>query len=331
MISVPVYPHDHPLAKYAFETELGDKPGTLRTANGALLKSIPIPRYLNATLSNGVPLADRGIIMSHCYNTCTTVFAYKCKHFDNKEECKYCEIDPVGKGVSGFPDIQDIDEFAEAVAIAQQKENMRSLTITTGTFDENELVVKRYLDLLKKIREKTDVSIHIQFEPVDDLSLIGEIAQYVQSIGIFLEIYDEEIRKQICPGKSRNSREKYKRNWAEAAKRIPKGSVTSACLLGFGEDLQKVAESAEEFAAVGATTAMLFIRSKNEFMSGRIPSYLEAPIDELVDLYLKVAASLKKHDVHYRPIEAAGCAGCQGCSGMVEASEIAELQAGSVS
>jgi hypothetical protein len=322
MVSVPVYPHDHPLARYAYETELGPEPGTLRTANGAMLKSIPVPRYLSCALPSGIPLADRGIIMSHCYDTCTSVLAYRCRHYERGEECRYCGINTVEMGVGGYPDVQDLDEFVEAVRIAQQKEHVRSLTITTGTFCGNEAVVSRYIELLERIRRVSDIGIHIQFEPVDDLSLIGRVAAYAQSVGIFLEIFDERIRPQICPGKARNSREKYVKNWAEAAKHFPRGSVTTTCLLGFGEEYVRVIDSAEEFARAGATTALLFVRSNNAYMRNRVPSYLERPVDELLDLHLQVAESLCRHDVQFRPMSAAGCAGCQGCNAMVEACEL---------
>ncbi len=323
MISVPVYDFNHLLAPYAYSCKTGNSPGTLITENGIQLKSVSIPKFLTASLENGTPLSRKGIIMRHCYDTFTSVFAYKCKHYEKKEQCKYCEIEQVGLGISNFPEIQDIKEFAETVQIVTSKDNVRSLTITTGTFDTNDNVLRKYIDLVRAIRERSGISIHLQFEPVDDLSLIKEVAKYVQSVGIFLEIYDDEIRKLICPGKFHNSRDKYKRNWAEAAKHFKKGSVTTTCLLGFGEEFDNIIKSAEEFANVGASTTLLFIRSNNDYMQKRIPSYLNSSIEELVNLHLQVASILNNNGIGFGSTDAAGCAGCHGCNAMKEACEIA--------
>ena len=313
MISIPVFPGNHHLAKYALKSKLGNIPGTLIIENGVVLKSNIPPKFLNKKTSNGIIAAKNGIAMIHCYNTCTTVLGYACKHFIGGNECKYCEIVPVGRDTIGFPEIQSIDEFVEVIKIVTTEDKIRS-----------DKIAKYYLKLLEKLKEEINISIHMQIEPLKELKLLKNLSTYADSIGIFLEIFNEDIRKEICPGKFNIPLDDYIKNWQEAVKQFGRGKVHTTCLLGFGVDYEEILKKVESFAKIGVRTSFLFVRCKSDKLRNFIPSYLEKDLDELVDLYIRAARIMADNGIFFKKGIGSGCSGCQGCSAMMEAFEFIE-------
>jgi hypothetical protein len=327
MISVPVFPGDHHLAPYALETKFGDKSSTIIAGDGIVLKAVPIERFIGKTLAGGASIVKDGLSALHCYATYTMVPAWKCKHPETGDECRYCQIDSVARGERKWPDLVPVEHLVEALEIAQKVERLRTITMTTGTFGNNDDVVRRYMELIRAMRAVTDLSFHVQFEPVSDLGLLEELSGFADSVGIFIEIFDEEIRKDICPGKFRSSsREDYLRNWEEGVRCFGWGNVSTTCLIGFGEDLDRVLGEMEKFSAMGVRTSILFARFSTHHLKGRVPSYLQREEKEIVDFYLEAARILERHDLGYAKGHGSGCIGCGGCNAMMEASACVRLE-----
>ena len=322
MASVPIFLENHHLSKFALKTILGELPGTIITENKIILKSILPAKFLSKRLEDNTLVFNAGLAMMHCYNTCTSVFGYKCRHFENNEGCSYCEIDPVAKKVIGLSDKNSIEKIAETVQLAVEHDNIRSLTITTGTFDTPDNVAFEYLRLLKEIKKRVNISVHFQMEPIENLAAFKDLSDYADSVGIFLEIFNEKIRKKICPGKSRTSLEKYIENWKEAVNHFGKGNVMTTCLLGFGVDYEEILKKVSEFSKMGVRTIFLFVRCKSEKLENFTPSYLKKDINQIVDLHLKSISIMKENGITFAKGTGSGCIGCQGCTAMMEAGEV---------
>lgn len=320
MISLPVLPYDHKLASYAYRTSFGEKPGTLETDDGIVLESRPIPNFLNSHIKNH-KLVPANL---HCYNTLSMVLSFSCRHYDKGEECLFCEIDKVGKKLLGFPDRQDIAQLVDTVKQAVAEENIRSITITSGTFGSTEEVASEYLTLLKELKKITKLSIHIQIEPLLNDSLMSELSKYADNIGIFLEIFNEDVRKKICPGKSSISREQYIESWKMAVKYFGRGNVVTTCLLGFGVDYDEILGNIEEFAKLGVKTSLMFVRCKSKNLADYTPTYLEKDESEIARLFIEASRILKAENLLFKRNRESGCAGCQGCTAMIDANDLIE-------
>jgi len=326
MVSVPIYPEGQPLHEQALKTELAEG-SLMKLENGLILKSVPIPEFYNLKLKDGSTIASRGFFGRHAYNTITSVLGYECIHFQNNEPCKYCEIGTVGEEVRGFPAQSELDAFVEGAKLVCENSTVRSLTITAGTFAENRNEgLRRYIGLCKDLKETIPtLDIHIQHEPITELSLYQESAKYSNNAGIFLELLDEKLRKEICPGKARISREEYIENYKVAVEAYGRGNVVTTCLLGFGESLTQTLEAIDEYAALGVKTSVLFVRPNNSNLKNYVPTYLKHSTEELVTFFLDYAAILNKHGIGYKTGNGAGCIGCQGCSALKEADKIFSL------
>lgn len=321
MISIPVYREEHHLSEYSIGARIDRETGMIACENGVTLRGTPIPKFVSAKLANGTPLIKEGLAGIHCYNTYTTVPAWQCVHAVRGEECRYCEINSVAREMWNWPAIVPIADLVEALQIVQERENLRSITMTTGTFADNDAVVEHYIGVATALREVTDFSIHIQCEPVTRLGLLDELSRVVDSVGIFLEIFDDATRKEICPGKSRNTKETYYANWERAVECFGRGNVTTTCLLGFGEEYDALLREMEDICAMGVIPSILFARFNARHLRGKTPSYLGEEIGRLTDFHVETARIMTQNGLRHHE-SASGCIGCQGCSAMKEAARL---------
>lgn len=322
MISIPVYPRNYYLAKYAIMTKRDKKnPHNLIIENGIVLKGVqPFRAPKNIVFSDGGEIRKSGLINIHCYGTYATNIFWVCKHFEKGEQCRFCTLEVATKKYRLLKRQSD-EHIIEALRFTTQNKKIRSLTITSGTYLDACRTANDIITLLKKIKQSVNISIHVQLEPINDTSILKELAKYADSIGIFLEIFDEEIRRTICPGKARIVKEEYFKVWQEAVKYFGWGNVWTTCLLGFGEDYQVILREIEKAIKLGVRCSLLFARPGSKYL-GRdfIPTYL-GKNRELLDLHIKVAKILIDNGLEAKVGGGSGCIGCYGCSAMVEACE----------
>lgn len=322
MISIPIYPHNHYLAKYAIPTKRSKKNiHNLITDTGIVLKGVkPFRASKDMLFTDGSEIRRSGLINVHCYGTYATNISWQCKHFESGEQCKFCTIDVATKKYR--LDQRDTDDhIVEALKATCNNRKIRSVTITSGTYPDSSRTAKNMISLLRRIKKEVGLSIHIQIEPLKDLMLLKELSENADSVGIFLEIFDDEVRKKICPGKARVSKDEYMQSWENAVKYFGWGNVWTTCLLGFGEEFDKILPGIESAIKSGVRCALLFARPGSKSLGEDfIPSYLNKD-KELLDLHLKVAGMLIENKIEAGVGKGSGCIGCYGCSAMTEACE----------
>jgi hypothetical protein len=247
-----------------------------------------------------------------------------CSYFNTDEQCKYCTIDAGVRKWKLKPRPND-ERFAGALRNAVSKDRVRTVTITSGNHDAPDQIVKEYLEFVPKLRSVADVPIHVQFAPISEIGLLKELAKYVDSVGIFLEIFDEDIRREICPGKAKIPKEKYYEMWEEAVKVFGRGKVMTTCILGFGEDLSSLLPDIERCIDLGVRVIVQHVRVGSRALpDGFVPSYIGKD-EDLLDFHLRVAETLVRNGVDLTVGDVSGCLGCQACSAMAEACEYVRL------
>jgi biotin synthase-related radical SAM superfamily protein len=156
--------------------------------------------------------------------------------------------------------------------------------------------------------------LHIQIEPLEELSYIDELRNAgADTIGIHLEVLDQNIRDIITPGKSRITYELYVENWKHALEVFGKNQVSSYLLMGFGETPEDFILEAEKVISLGVIPYITPVRS--------IPGIKDLPASNpniMVEIYSKAAKLMKEYGVN--PLKSkAGCVRCGGCSAINDA------------
>ncbi|MFW9881825.1 MAG: radical SAM protein, partial [Candidatus Thorarchaeota archaeon] len=159
-----------------------------------------------------------------------------------------------------------------------------------------------------------NLPIHVQIEALENLEYINRLKEAgADTIGIHIEVLDEEIRRDITPGKYQLSYNTFERNWKHALDIFGKNQVTSYILTGFGESKLKFLKDVEKLISIGVIPYITPVRS--------IPGIPDLPITkfkDLIEIYRASAILMKEYGVN--PLKnKAGCVRCGGCSAINEA------------
>jgi hypothetical protein len=145
-------------------------------------------------------------------------------------------------------------------------------------------------------------------------------------VGIHLEIYDDALRKQYCPGKyAHASFLDYYTAWKNAVRIFGKGQVSTFILLGLGETPEQLHQGFKTTIQVGVIPVPVPYRpNPGSQMEGHIPDYVDN-VDEIIENYLDCAKLLLEHDLDPN-MHRAGCIRCTGCTALTEAYQVVKTE-----
>ena len=281
------------------------------------LKLVPNPQYYQPTYltSDGIPM--KKIALVHGIDCLSSTIYQKCVYWACGEACKFCGVELSLNDNSTILEKSAL-QMNEVIKVAKEEGRCSHMTLTSGTDKNPDKGAKRYVEMLKGIKkENPDLPLHVQIEPMENLSYIDELKNAgADTIGIHIETLNEDIRKQITPGKSHISRDMFEINWNHALEIFGKNQVETFILTGFGESIEEITREIEKIVSIGVIPFITPVRS--------IPGRKDLPksdVDNLKKIYMKAAESMKSMGVN--PLEhKAGCVKCGGCSAITEAYKV---------
>lgn len=278
------------------------------------LKLVQNPLYYSPeyTTSDGIPM--KKIALVHGIDCLSSTIYQRCVYHGCGEGCKFCGIE-VSLENEGTIEEKNHTQMSEVIAAAKKEGRCNHMTLTSGTDETKDKGAERYIDLLKGVKSNyPNLPLHIQIEPLEDLTYIDELSDAgADTIGIHLEILDQNIRNVITPGKSRISYDLYEKNWKHALEIFGKNQVSSYILTGFGETPKDFILGLEKVISLGVIPYITPVRS--------IPGKKDLPSTNpniMVDIYSKAAKLMMEYGVN--PLKnKAGCVRCGGCSAINDA------------
>lgn len=278
------------------------------------LKLVQNPGYYSPEYktSDGIPM--KKIALVHGIDCLSSTIYQKCVYHGCGEGCKFCGIELSLESGATIEEKNSI-QMSEVIAVAKEEGRCNHMTLTSGTDETRDKGAKRYIELLKGIKQNfPKLPLHIQIEPLDELSYLDELKNAgADTIGIHLEVLDQNIRNTITPGKSHITYELFKKNWEHALEVFGKNQVSSYLLTGFGETPEEFILGAERVISIGVIPYITPVRS--------IPGVKDLPStnpSSMIEIYTKAAKLMKEYGVN--PLKSkAGCVRCGGCSAIKEA------------
>jgi len=330
-LSLVIFPEDHYLAQYALpttwaepqsdrepESGMDTKRGKILQAGSELFLE-KVENNWKGTLPDGRKVTMLSKARFHPYRTFSICLYRNCRHLEKNEGCKYCTANLLTDKLNfhtRLPDRENVDYLK----LAMSNNPVRSVTLTSGTFESPERTVKDLISQARLIKEETGVSVHVQSEPFFDRALMKELSEVSESIGIFMEFFDEKVRREICPGKARAfTQDDYMRSWEIAVSCFGWGNVFTTNLMGFDEDYEVILQGIERAARIGTMTSILWTRVGSPQLGAFIPSYLEKENNKLLQLHMDAGRILVENSVDRIAGEGSGCLGCHGCNAISEA------------
>ncbi|MHA1576251.1 MAG: radical SAM protein [Candidatus Thorarchaeota archaeon] len=286
------------------------------------LELIPKSEISDKSNDEGIPYNQ--LALMHGNNCLATTVYQSCRYWSTGDQCKFCTI-PVSLKLERTILEKTPEQIAEVVKLTEG--TATHVLLTTGTPDVDDVGCKRLINIVKGIREISDIPIAVQFEPPMDHELLDKLAEAgVNAVGIHLESADEKIREEICPGKTAyGSKELYRETWQHAIQLFGRGNVTTFLLHGLGEDIEITLDVIEEIAKMGVLPIVAPVRpAPGSHLEEFTPTYVNK-LDEVVDFYKKIGRILYSEGINPKDT-VAGCSFCGGCTPIQEAYDWAAVQ-----
>jgi radical SAM protein (TIGR04043 family) len=280
----------------------------------ASVKLIDHPKYYSPEYktSDGIPM--RKIALVHGLDCLATTVYQKCKYWACGEACKFCGIE-----LSLTYDTTILEksakQIAEVMTVAKKEGRCSHMTLTSGTEESEDKGAIRYMNILKGLKQRhPDIPLHIQIEPLKNLEYLERLKEAgADTIGIHIELLNEESRKQITPGKAGIPYKEFVKSWKKAIKIFGHNQVESFILTGFGQPYETFMNKIEEVIKIGVIPFITPVRAVPSKEKKTPPTDYQ----KLHKIYQNTARLMLKYNMN--PLEnKAGCVRCGGCSAITD-------------
>ncbi len=310
-IMVPVHTRGASSSPYLATAPDSRGVSVLRDEEGTLCEiTFPAsPRFYGLSTAEGVPYWK--LAQLHSRDTLATTILQTCVRYGNTTtRCQFCAIGEslrAGRTVARKTPAQ----LAEVAAAAQRLDGVQNVVMTTGTPATTDRGAAVMAESALAVKKATGLPIQGQCEPPDDFGWFPRLrAAGVDTLGMHLEAWDEEVRARIMPGKAEVPVSFYLEAFAAAVDVFGRGQVSTYLLAGLGDTAEGLLDAARRlidlgvypfvvpFVPVGGTPLAEHQPPSAAFMRAVLPT---------IGAWLTAAGMTSD-------IVKAGCAKCAACS-----------------
>ena len=234
----------------------------------------PRPAYYGHRLSNG-QTAERYVTQYGVHSL--GIFLHRGCHFWTVgEPCKFCSAEPTRKESRDFEDTLSSRILIEAVGEALRlDETVTALEWSGGATSDRNGGFRDALEIIDAVEATCPrpVRSHINILPPDDFSLLA-LADGIDEITFAMEVWDDALLRDICPGKAgETGRDGFLRLFEAGVKRFGPGRVSCNFVVGL-EPLESLLEGCRFMADMGIvpTVAVFHPDPKTPFAHKPSPS-----------------------------------------------------------
>lgn len=278
---------------------------------------IDIPKYYSQISSDGIPYYKLGLI--HSKDVFSTTICQKCCHWEQGNQCKFCGIEYSLQSGATI-ETKSGQQLVEAIkaALEEDPNQVTHITLTAGTSKNQKKLIERYAEISNMLHTAyPNIPIHIQLEPVVEKEWFDLLKENgVATVGIHIEILDDNVRKEMCPGKSKISYETYKKAWKLGCETFGVNNISSFILIGYPEDKDIRASRLKEMVELGVVPFIVPVRyiPQNPYECPEVNPF------ELYDICYDVSKEMIKNNRDpFKNI--AGCVPCGACGPILDAYE----------
>ena len=321
-VMVPVYNALAGSSPYRLEADVSGglqvsgTEGAARVATGGdasalAVETPPEPRFYGLATAEGIPY--RSIALLHGRDVLATTLLQTCISFrDRTQSCQFCAIEQSledGRTLVRKTPAQ-VAEVAEA---AVRLDGVRQLVLTTGTPNSDDRGARLMAETAAAVKARVDLPIQAQCEPPEDPAWYRRMKDAgVDSLGMHLEVVEDEVRRRILPGKSELGLERYMEAFAAAVAVFGRGQVSTYLLAGLGDSAASLIAVSERLIALGVYP---FVVPFVPIAGTPLEAHPAPSTDFMVAVYTAVGDRLRASDLRSEAM-AAGCAKCGACSAL---------------
>lgn len=249
-------------------------------------------------------------------NKCISVWpSLDCNYIRNGKGCKYCGLNALSERdmIQLAP-----DDIAEMVYVALEYQSNYEINLSGGTcFSPNAAVDYLSCVCTSIVKRCGRVAISVECTPPEDISYLQKLKNAgATAIIMSIEIYNENLRKNICPGKGLITNQRYFDSLKEAVKIFRKGNVSSVLIVGI-QPKQDIIIACENLVEIGVIPTLIPFKPLDGTPMENSPL---PDCEDYIDVSRKLAVMLKKK--HLEIDRSSGCAACGACSLEINLEEV---------
>ena len=270
----------------------------------------PEPAFYDLATDDGI--SYRKLALLHGRDCLATTVLQRCANWSAGKRCMFCGTELSLTGGQTV-ETKSPGQLAEAAAAAKKLDSVTHVVLTSGAGDPPGSEIDHLAACAKAIKQATGLPIQVQFLPPPDLDALHLLKEAgVDTVGIHIESFDEDVLARTAPAKAVIGLKGYQRAWAEAVELFGPNQVSSFLVAGLGEDASSIVRGSEHLADTGVFPFVVPLRPiPGSLMEKRLPPRPEI----MTEVYEAVAEILRQNDLASKK-SLAGCIRCGACSAL---------------
>jgi radical SAM enzyme (TIGR01210 family) len=240
-----------------------------------------------------------------------------CSYIKRSEGCRFCGLLSEQQAAKKC---LPVDQVVDAVKAALDYNPDYEVNLSGGTCGSPDTALHYLVDICRGIKRSCgDIYISVECAPPSDDVKLHELKDAGATAVIMnLEIYDEQLRREICPGKSAISRDRYFESLSTAVELFGHGNVSSVIIVGL-QPKADVLKACRQLIDIGVVPTLMPFKPLDGTPLENCP--LPNP-EEYIDVSKQSALLMKKRSLGIKCNS--GCASCGACSLEIDLSEVFE-------
>jgi radical SAM protein (TIGR04043 family) len=271
----------------------------------------PQPHFYSMHTADDIPYWK--LAQLHSHNVLATTVLQTCVRYGNADtKCQFCAI---GESLKGNRTIarKTPEQLAEVAWAAQHYDGIQQVVLTTGTPPTEDRGASILCDVARAIKLRTGLAIQAQCEPPADFIWFNHLHEAgVDSLGMHLEAWDEEVRARIMPGKAQVPVSYYLKAFKAGVAIFGRGQVSTYLLAGLGDTREGLLDACHQLIELGVYPFVVpFVPIGGTPLENRQPpdaDFMRSLLSPLGDML--TTAGMTSDTIK------AGCAKCGACSSL---------------
>lgn len=227
----------------------------------------------------------------------------KCCYDREGSKCKFCSIKPTATQT-----VVPAKAVIDGLKALFKKTDKFEMNIGGGTVENPDKSADYLAEICRGIRKFTSNAISLELAPpsLEKIAMLKEAG--ADSLIMNLEIANNDLRREICPGKSRIKYEHYYDCYREGVRVFGRGNVSSVFIVGI-QDNDDIVKECEKLTAIGVIPTLIPFKAMDdcEFRDRK-----NCDSEDLLYVSDKLSKMLSYHRLD--PLSQKGCTKCGGCS-----------------
>ena len=266
------------------------------------IKLLPRPEFYDGMTADGTPRHKLAVIVGPGH--LRSVVNQQCYYQQTDNACRFCAVQHWWNADT----TKAAEEIAGTVAMGVAEGAVQHVSLTTATLNTPGKGLEHLVKTARLIQARVDIPIMLEFEPVEDLSMLDSLLRKAKQAGVTtvscnIECFDESLRPEIMPSKGKIPMSAYMKTWEKCLKIFGENEVFTVAIVGIGEADESILRGIEMAASHGVMTFLV----PHSPAIGAVYEDMAAPsADRMLSLYSRAVAIYERHGLDLSACQA-GC------------------------